>query len=448
MKRVLVLGSGLVVPPLVRYLLKLRDVRVLVASNEPERAAAMIGGHARGAATRVDATNESALLPLVRESDLVVSLLPAPLHPRVARLCVAERVALVTTSYVSDAMRRLDRAAKDAGVLLLNEIGLDPGLDHMSACATIDRLKAAGASLRRFSSCCGGLPAPDADDNPWRYKFSWSPRGVLLAARNGASFRRDRKTVAVPAERLFERVYRVELGRLGAFEVYPNRDSIPYASLYGIEGAEGVFRGTYRRPGWAETLDALRRLGLLDDAELAWPPDCTWARMTTRQVPGSGASARARVARHLALPEAHPVLERLAWAGLLSDERLPRGHGAPIDFVTERLAARMAYAPGERDMVVLRHDFEAVFPRGRAQHAVATLVAYGEPRGDSAMARTVALPAAVASRLVLSGAYQGTGVVVPVAPELYRPVLHELDDLGIRLKESTETAVPLAGRHR
>lgn len=436
MKNVLVLGAGLVSRPLVRYLLERSSARVLVASVNDDRGAQLVDGHPRGQSRHLDVANERALDGAVREADLVVSLLPYTLHARVARLAIRHRRPLITTSYVSPEMRSLDSLARQAGVLLLNEVGLDPGLDHMSATHLVDRVRAAGGRITHFSSCCGGLPAEDSNDNPWGYKFSWSPRGVLLAGRNPARFLRDGSVVEIEGRELFSFRWPIQVDGIGVLEVYPNRDCLSYERTYRLAGIRNLFRGTIRHPGWCETLGAAAAIGLLDAEERTWSEGASWADLTTRLLPGAAGSPRPRLARRLGVPAGHPLIERFAWAGLLSPEPLPRSRASALDLFCERLQQRMRYAPGERDMVVMRHDLRFEAAGGGIEHVESSLIAYGIPDGDSAMARTVSLPAAIAARLILEGKIRAVGVVLPVEPEVYRPVLAEVDELGIRFRET------------
>ena len=439
MKRVLVLGAGLVARPMVRYLLDAPDFEVTVASRTVGKAKALIGDHPRGKALALLVDDEQKLDKLVSRCDLAVSLLPYTYHVSVARHCLDHRKHLVTTSYVGDAMRALDQEARRVGVMLLNEVGLDPGIDHMSAMAIIHRVKDAGGTVASFMSYCGGLPAPEANDNPLGYKFSWSPRGVVMAGRNEAHYRKDGREVVVPGEVLFGHHWPVDIPGAGRFEAYPNRNSLPYVGLYGIDGTRTMFRGTLRNPGWCETLGAIARLGMLADeprSDLAGMTGAEWARS---HVPGDGELAD-DVAAKAGLVAGDPVLERLGWLGFFSDEPIGLKEGSDLDVLARLMLDRMAYRQGERDMIVLHHDFRAEYPGRPAEHITSTLLAYGEPDGDSAMARTVSLPAAVAVRKILEGRISSTGVHVPVSPDIYEPVLAELEKLGIECREETEAA--------
>jgi len=438
MKKVLVLGAGLVTRPHVRYLLDVPDLKVIVASRTVSKAEALIDGHPRGRAVALNVKDETALENLICEADLSVSMLPYAYHPKVAALCVKHHKHMVTTSYVKDAMHALDAQAREAGVILLNEIGVDPGIDHMSAMKVIHEVERKGGQIVSFVSWCGGLPAPEASDNPFGYKFSWSPKGVLMAGRNPARFQKDGQIVEIPGEELFDHYWPVQIEGLGEFEGYPNRDSMPYADTYGIEPNEWMFRGTLRNVGWCATLKRIAEMDLLDDTPMDDRPD-TYRDLTARLLE---VDAGTDFAQHLAgrwamCDDAKPITD-LAWLGFFSDEPLPKGKDSPLDILAEQMESRMAYKPGERDMLIMQHEFVAQYTDHR-EAITATMIDYGLPHGDTSMSRTVGLPAAVAVRMILQGELAGlTGVHVPVIPEIYEPVLAELAELGISLTESVE----------
>jgi saccharopine dehydrogenase-like NADP-dependent oxidoreductase len=434
-KNVLVLGAGLVARPLVQYLLDQPDLEVTVASRTVSKAEALIGGRPRGRALAFDIVKDGdALGALVAQADLAISLLPYIYHVQVAEQCVRYRRHMVTTSYVKEAMQALDGAAREAGVILLNEIGVDPGIDHMSAMRIIDRVHRAGGQIAHFRSYCGGLPAPEANTNPFGYKFSWSPRGVLLAGRNDARYLENGQIVEVPNSRLFATRHTVPVGGVGDLVAYPNRDSLPYRDLYGIPETRTIYRGTLRYPGWCETWQAFVELGLLDLTERDDLAGLTWRQLIARLIGKPEAKdVRGELATRLGLSRDSAVLDRFEWLGLLSDEPLP---DAPtiLDALAVPMEARLRYEPGERDMLVLLHDFIAEYP-GRTEHITSTMVDFGIPHGDTSMARTVSLPAAIATRLILEGRINLTGVHIPVRPEIYEPVLDELEQMGIRVEE-------------
>jgi saccharopine dehydrogenase-like NADP-dependent oxidoreductase len=437
MKTALVLGAGLVTRPLVHYLLDLPDVQVIVASRTVSKAEALINGHPRGEARSLDVEDSDALRAMIPTADLSISMLPYAYHVQVAELCIEFGKDMVTTSYVSPAMRALDERAKAGGVTLLNEIGVDPGIDHMSAMKVIHHVQQSGGEITSFRSWVGGLPAPEANTNPFGYKFSWSPRGVLLAGRNAARYLEDGKEINTPGEELFDHYWPVEIPGLDVLEGYPNRNALPYADLYGIPTAKTVFRGTLRNPGWCATLKKTVELGLLDLEERKWQVS-TFRQFLAQLIGYEGDDIRKATAAYLALETNSFVLDNLEWLGLFGEDPLPLKHGAPIDILTARMLEKMPYAAGERDMLVMQHEFVAQYP-DRQEEITATMIDFGIPHGFSSMSRTVGLPAAIASRMVLQGELTRKGVLVPMTPDIYEPVLAELEQLGIRLEEKTRS---------
>lgn len=441
MKRVLVLGAGLVAKPLVAELLSRADIDLTLAALDLERARKLLaatGGGERARAVGLDAGDPEALEPAVAAADAVVSLLPADLHPAVARHCLEHRVPLVTTSYVSDAMRALDGEARRRGVMLLNECGLDPGIDHMMAVDVIRRVERNGGRVSSFVSYCGGLPGPDTPKNPLGYKLSWSPRGVLVAARSPVRFLRDGEIVEHPNPYLPGGPERIDVPGVGQLEGYPNRDSLPYRGLYGLQEVRDLFRGTLRYPGWCETMEALLRLGLLETTgEPGLGP--SYCDLLDQRLPrGSGPMPR-RIARFLELPENHPLLDRLAWLGLFSQQPLPDDATTPLDALAQVFAEKLAYGADEQDMVALEHRFGVSDPGG-SRRITSRLVVFGTAGDDSAMARSVGLPAALACGLILDGEIDLAGVEIPVAEAVAGPILSALAERGIEVQEEEEEA--------
>lgn len=441
MSNVLVLGAGLVSGPLVRYLLGVKGFQVTVATRTVEKAEKLVGRAENGVACAIDVGDESALEALIAQNDLSISLLPYAYHPVVARLCVKHGKHMVTTSYVKDAMRALDGEARKAGVILLNEIGVDPGIDHMSAMRIIDDVRARGGSIVSFKSYCGGLPAPDSNDNPFGYKFSWSPRGVCTAGKNSALFLEKGKEVRIPGPDLFTCRQKMVVEGVGELEGYPNRDSISYIDVYGLKGIDTMFRGTLRYLGWCETLKKVVDLGLLDETPTTYPAGTTFAQYMARflKSPATG-NLRNDLAKQLSIEPASPILKRFEWLGLLGNEAISvtGKETTPLDILANRMAEKMQYQPGERDMLVLLHAFVARFPNGQEEEITSTLIDYGQPNGDTSMARTVSLPAAVGTKLILTGVITRPGVFIPVEKNVYNPVLDELAEMGIRCVEKSK----------
>ncbi|HUU52899.1 MAG TPA: saccharopine dehydrogenase C-terminal domain-containing protein [Candidatus Heimdallarchaeota archaeon] len=439
MKRVLILGAGLVAKPLVRYLLDQPDLEVVVATRTVSKAIKLIDNHPKGTAKTLNLKNEEELRDEVKDADLVISMVPYAFHTLVARFCIEFKKQMVTTSYVSDEMKALDGDAKNAGILILNEIGLDPGIDHMEAMRIIHEVEAKGGEITSFTSYCGGLPAPEANTNPWGYKFSWSPIGVLLAAKNSARYIRDGNVVDIPSAELFDNYVIWPIEGLGDFEGYPNRDSVPYVELYGIQSTKTMLRGTLRNIGWCSTLKKVADIGLLDKEEKDWTGYTYESFMRSLMDNPEEADLRKALAAFLDLEENSEILDRFEWLSLLSDESVPVETGGAIDILAARMVEKMSFAEGERDMIILQHTFEAAYPEGHGERITSTLIDYGIPHGDSAMARTVGLPPAIGTKLILEGKIDKSGVYIPVEPDIYLPVLKELKGLNIEFSEKKES---------
>lgn len=433
MKRILILGAGLVSRPIVHYLTNLEDTDVTVATRTVAKADALTAGRPNGHAVALDVARDAdGLAAHIQACDIAISLLPATEHVRVARLCLAHGKQMATTSYISPEMLALNDEVRAAGLTFINECGVDPGLDHMSAMRVIHAVNAAGGTVTAFRSYCGGLPAPEANTNPIGYKFSWAPRGVLVAATNPARYRQDGTIVEIPGDALFTSPERVEIAGVGTFEGYPNRDSLPFGEMYGIQGAATMFRGTLRNMGHCETWREWVKLGLFSQT-----PHPELGSMTYRQfmceIAGDD-DPRRGLARKTGLPRNAAFIEQLDWLGLFADEKIGLDGAGNIDVMAARMAERCTYAPDERDMIVMQHEF-TIDIDGQTSRRTASLVVYGDPRGDSAMARTVSLPVAIAVRMMLEGSLDRPGVIAPIEPAIYNPILDELEPMGIAFEE-------------
>ena len=435
MKKILVLGAGLVSKPLVRYLLDQPNFNVTMASRTLSKAVDIIDNHPNGKALSFDIERNDNLEELISESDLIVSLLPYKYHVDIARFCIKHKKHLVTTSYVSDEMKKLDNDAKNAGVILLNECGLDPGIDHMSAMRVIHAVEKEGGKIINFRSTTGALPSHEANNNPFGYKFSWSPRGVLLASLNSAKWLEDDKMVSIPSEKLFENYIIQDVNGVGSFENYPNRNSIPYKDIYGLDDAKTVYRGTFRMTGWCETMRNIVKIGWLNKNPIDNFNGRTYGDLTRFLI---GADLKADLiestAKFLNLSTYSTVIKRLKWLGLFDDEDLPKNKNNPLDYLNVLTLKRMSLGDDERDMIVMHHEF-IVQNKENKEYITSTLVDYGIPNGDSAVSRTVALPAAIAVKMILNEEIVITGVHIPVLPEVYNPILDELEQVGIKFIE-------------
>jgi len=434
-KKVLILGAGLVSKPLVRYLLDETDYLVVMASRTVSKVKKIIDNHPRGTALELNVSDDAQLEKLVSESDLTVSLLPYTYHVKVAKLCIKHKKHLVTTSYVSDKMRDLDKEAKKTGVLFLNECGLDPGIDHMSAMRVIHEVEAKDGKVTSFKSSTGALPSHEANNNPFGYKFSWAPRGVLLASKNPSKWLENGKTKEYPSEQLFENYYIQDISGIGSFENYPNRNSVPYKDIYGLKDARTVYRGTLRMTGWCETMRKIVALGWLSEEPLKNFKGKTYADVTRNLVDAKPKDDLVKAtAKFLGLNTYSTVIKRLEWLGLFSDEKLPSDKDNPLDYLNVLTLKKMSLGENERDMIVMHHEFIAEYP-SKKEYITSTLVDYGIIGEDSSVARTVSIPAAIAVKMMLESKIKLIGVHIPVLPEIYNPILDELEGIGIKFKE-------------
>ncbi len=435
MKKVLVLGAGLVTRPLVDYLLK-HNIHVRVASRTVTKAENLINGHPNGEAIEWTVEKQDELKKMIADADLVVSLLPANYHAEIARLCIKLDTNMATTSYVSPEMKAFDKPAKEKGIVILNECGVDPGIDHMSAMRIIHDVQNKGGKITSFMSYCGGLPAPEANTNPYGYKFSWSPKGVLLAGKNNAKYRKNNEDVKIEGKDLFANHWEVDVPSFGKLEGYPNRNSLEYIKVYGLEGIATMFRGTLRNPGWCKTMKAIVDLGYVEMDEQDWIgknyADMGWEIIG--QSPNG--DIRQAMAHKLGIQHESMILENFEWLGLFSSEDIPIEKGGAIDVLTATMLEKMSYEKGERDMLVLYHNFIAEYENGNKEEITSTMIDYGIPYRDSSMSRTVSLPVAIGVRMILEGKFSKPGVWIPVIPELYNPILDELETLDIECIET------------
>lgn len=439
--RVLVLGSGMVVPPVVKYLStesKLNPT-LTIGTVDTESSQKFQTNPDRVKTIYLDVTDDSALEDAVMKHDLVISLVPWPLHPGIASCCIRNRVDMVTTSYVSDTMQSMHDSAKKAGITILNECGLDPGIDHLGAMKIIDDVKQRGGKIKSFVSYCGGLPAAEDSFVPLQYKFSWSPRGVFAAGLSQATYKVDGKINTTDPEKLFNYSRPVNMFPSLNLEGYPNRNSLIYEDAYGIQGCETILRGTLRYRGFCLAMRALQSLGLFsEESQQELQPEAemlTWRDLMSNVLKIEAESVVPNLmANGFSMDEsvdANNVIERL---GLFSNEAVPKA-STIIDALCERLQIELEYKPGERDMVLLSHQFIAEWNDGTKSRINSTLVKTGNPQGETAMAETVGIPCALGAEMILNKVASGAGVIRPLDRSFYLPLLERLEDYGISMKE-------------
>lgn len=441
MKSILVLGAGRSSSSLIKHLLDRAEEcgwRVVVGDIDLDVAKSKVGGHPMGEAFQLSATDNTERDSRIASADIVMSMVPAFLHASVAKVAIANKVNVITPSYVSPEMQALDAEAKEAGVLILNEIGLDPGIDHMSAMKIIDSLKADGAVITGFESYCGGLVAPDSDNNPWHYKISWNPRNVVLAGQGGsATFKEERRTKMEPPHRVFKKLRDVEVGGR-SYRGYPNRDSLAYTDIYGLKDVDTLIRGTLRGEGYCEAWDVVVQLGMVrDDATLSVGDGASWHDFTLTFLPASGAGKSTADRIKEATGCSDKEIDMMAWLGLLDEKSGPsRTKGTPAEFIQDVIEDKWQLESEDRDMIVMWHRFEFT-KNGVKQEITSEIALEGKDQIFTAMSDTVGLPMALAAEHILVGPGFGrTGVEVPVTPEYYEPMLAELEKLGIAFTEN------------
>lgn len=441
MKKVLILGAGMVSKPIVVYLLN-KGYWVTLGDLDQSKAQAIIDNHDNGRAISFDVKNESALSQLVQEHDITVSLLPWVFHPKVANYCLEYKKNMVTTSYVKPQMLALDAKAKEAGVIFLNEIGLDPGIDHMSAMRIIDHIHSKGGEVEEFYSFCGALVAPEVEKNPFNYKFTWAPKGVVMAGNNDGKYLLKGKTIAVPTEDLFKNPIKIHCCDVGEMEVYPNRDSLPYIDLYGIPEAKTMMRGTFRYSKWCEVIDAFKKIGLLGCDKISMQ-NLTHAQMLAKLIgANSSDNIKQKVSDFLGVNSNSNPIVALEWLGLFTDTNIGRAEDSPFEVISDIMIDKMMIKEDERDMVIMQHTFVASYPDGKKEVIRSRMLDFGTLKTDTSIARTVALPAACAVEMILENKIQAKGVHIPVTPEIYNPILDTLEKLDIKLIE--EFGLPLS----
>lgn len=436
--KVVILGAGMVVQPVADYLLD-NDVAVTIASRTLEKAKKAIHDHPNGWAMEWTIEDLATLEELVKDHDLVVSLLPYTHHVTVAKFCIKHKTNMLTTSYVSDEMQALDKDAKEAGIIIVNEIGVDPGFDHMTAMQVIDSVHAEGGKVDEFYSLCGALAAPETLDNPLKYKFTWSPKGVVMAGNNDARYLEGGKEKYKPTEDLFKDPLTVNVPEVGKMEVYPNRNSMPYIDLYGIPEAQTIYRGTVRYVDWCEAFDVLKAMGWTsyDQYDLKGKSyaDFTADICELESTP----QLRADLADKYHLSTDSPALRAMDFLGLLSNDPVHLDKASPFDVISDIMIERMMLAKEERDMVVMQHMFKVKKANGELENIKLSLLDFGD-RKYTSIAKTVGYPAAIGVKMILDGRIKLKGVQIPTKKEIYIPVLDELKKMGISMQEEHEVA--------
>ncbi|KAL9126860.1 MAG: hypothetical protein Q9217_004156 [Psora testacea] len=462
-KKVLILGSGMVAPPCVEYLTRNPNNQITIACRTLATAEKLASGFPRTKAISLDVSSADHLDKHVSTHDVVISLVPYIYHEGVIKSAVKSKTQVVTTSYVSEAIRALDHAAKNAGITVLNEVGVDPGVDHLYAIKKIDEIHAKGGKIREFYSYCGGLmPPSDCADNPLGFKFSWSPRGALLSQRNSAKFLQDGKTVEISSAELMTKAIPYYVMDGYDFVAYPNRDSVPFREFYNIPEAHTVIRGSLRYSGNPAFVQALANLGWLEQDKKDWLKDgMTWAEIQQQALQASATDEKyashsyaenneltsyislisriKEVAKFGGEAESERIISGMKWMGILSSEKATIAGENLLDTLCARLEKLMSFKPGEKDLVMLQHKFVVEWPNGQKETMTSTLELLGDPKRYSGMALSVGVTCGIATQLMMDGhpALSKPGVLAPYKKEMCDPIRALVEKEGVKMVEAT-----------
>ena len=439
MKKILVIGSGRSAVTLIKYLLdnaEGNNWQVTVADFSEELAKVAVANHSSGKAIFFNVTDDKQRQTEIENTDIVISMLPASMHIVVAEDCVRLCKNLVTASYVSKEIFALDEKAKNAGIILLNEIGLDPGIDHMSAMQVIDSIKENGGELTSFKSFCGGLVHPDYDTNPWHYKFTWNPRNVVLAGQGTAQYIKHGRYKYIPYHKLFERTEQINILDAGEFEGYANRDSLNYRKAYGLEKIPTLFRGTLRRKGFCKSWNMFVQLGMTDDTyKVENVENMTYREFINLFFPfNNKMSVEKKFCDYLNISIDSDEFKKAQWLGVFSDTNIGMKDATPAQIFQKICEEKWTLGAEDKDLIVMQHQFEYV-QNGEQKKLNSSLLVFGDDPRYTAMAKTVGLPVAIATKLILSGEINSVGVKIPTTKDIYIPVLKELSENGINFVE-------------
>lgn len=443
MNSVLIIGAGLSSGALIDYVLRKAAEKgwtVIVADNDPQKAEAKVAGHPNGRAVWLDVLKTNDRRELIARADVVVSLMPAHLHLEVAYDCIKLKKHLITASYVSQEMFALADEARERGLIFMGEMGLDPGIDHMSAMRAIDAIKDQGGAIRSFHSYTGGLVAPESDDNPWHYKVTWNPRNVVLAGQGTAQFLEDGRLRYIPYHRLFKEHRKLDIPGAGQYEAYANRDSLLYRERYGIADIPNILRGTIRHKGFCESWDALIQIGLTDAGfPILHSGEISFYELLDAYVGKyQGGSLKERVAQMLGQEPDSEVMCNLEWLGLFRKKKIRLPNATPALILEHLIREKWVLKPDDRDMILMYHELEYEMD-GKAYGFTSTMQLKGNNASDTAMAQTVGLPMGIFVRMVMEGNILARGVQIPVMKEVYDPVLKELEEYGIVFHEEVSS---------
>lgn len=441
MKQILLFGAGKSATVLIDYLLvnaPRQKWHLTVVDNDMMLIKSKIGKSYYATAAAIDIKDATARQQLIRDTDLVISLLPPALHITIAKDCLQFGRNLLTASYIDPEVRKLQKDIQKAGLLFMYEMGLDPGIDHMSAMKLIHSIEKKGGQIAAFRSYCGGLISPESNDNPWQYKISWNSRNIVLAGAAGATYREKGKVKEVEYKQLFDQSKTIQVPGLGKLAYYPNRDSLNYLDVYNLGNVPTFMRATLRYPDFCEGWNALVKLGLTDDSKKLDTNELSYFKWAAQHLKvDKELSNEENIAQFLGVSAKSKLMRQLKFLGILNGEQINMGQQTNAGVLQNVLEARLKMEPADKDMIVMLHEIE--FERRNMMTKLQSyMIVVGEDNVRTAMAKTVGLPLGIMAKLVLSGAVELTGLQIPVMPEVYNPVLRELEEFDIRFEENFE----------
>lgn len=439
MKKIAIIGAGLMTKPLVDYFIEKCGYEVIMVNRTVSKAEKVIAGRSLGQAVRWPDNDPDVLDKAISEVDIAISMVPKPIHIHVAKSCLRNRKSMLTTAYEIPELLALEKEAKEKEILILNELGEVPGMDHFGTQIILGEIKEEGGRVISLDSYGSGLPSFESNNNPMGYKFSWDPRTVFVAAQSAAAYLKNGKKVDVPGDKLFEHFWYVDIDGLGTFESYPNKDVQKYVKPFGLDEDVSFYRGLLRFSGYCNNMRSMMALGLFDNDQVSSFEGKTYRQFTASLINAeSSDDLTHRLGQYLKVDYNADIIHRLRWLGLLENRPIDIAEGTNLDILLGLMLKKMSYKPHEKDMIILHIDVLAEFSGGRRERRLATMVVEGIPNGESAMSRAVALPAAISAKLIIEGKVKATGVLMPpTLPELYKPALDELSNFGFTFKRKT-----------